>query len=118
MGSVAPHHSIKNDLLNWFGRHCIFPQMFPLTLEGRNVSQVPLKNGSGEPGARCSGIQRPQAQIYTQHRREGSAHKVCTEVRAERLIQHGHLGDINPMCYVMCLESRDASSHHSKDEMR
>lgn len=80
VGSVAPDRSIKNDLLHLFGRRCIFPQMFPLTLEGKNVSQVPLKNGSGEPGARCSGIQRPQAQINTQHCREGSAHKVCTEV--------------------------------------
>lgn len=97
MGSAAPDRSAKNDRLNLFGRRCIFPQMFPLTLEGKNVSQVPLKNGSGEPGARCSGIRRPQAQIYTQHRREGSAQKVCTEVRAERLMQHGHLGDINPM---------------------
>lgn len=79
-GSAAPDRSIKNYLLNLLGRRCIFPQMFPVTLEGKNVSQVPLKNGSSKPGARCSGIQRPQAQIYTQHRREGSAHKVCTEV--------------------------------------
>lgn len=51
--------------VEFVGEALLFSQMFPLTLEGKNVSQVPLKNGSGDPGACCSGIQRPQAQIYT-----------------------------------------------------
>lgn len=67
------NRSVKNYLLR-------FSQMFAVTLEEKNVSQVPLKNGSGEPGALCSGIQRSQAQIYTPHRWEGSACKVFTEV--------------------------------------
>lgn len=88
--------------------------MFPLTLEGKNVSQVsPFKKKMGQAilahAAQEFSILRPRFTLP--HRREEIKKKCVCE--PGRLIQHGRPGDISPMDYVTCSASTDASSDPS-----